>query len=150
VPSAFERLHRPTSGNSSPAKAPPLLRAQPASVMHFTREANFTEDYILFIDADMILTRPIDPVKLGAKKGTVVSEHVAYMLGSSNQMAKNFLPPENVRAAPDRPSQPHKREATRPGKTAEPHASRARGVWRLCRCRLRSRSGGTTSSTATT
>ena len=64
--------------------------------MHFTREANFTEDYILFIDADMILTRPIDPVALGAKKGTVVSEHVAYMIGTSNQMAKNFLTPEAV------------------------------------------------------
>ncbi|KAL3923736.1 MAG: hypothetical protein SGPRY_004129, partial [Prymnesium sp.] len=53
----------------------------PASVMHFTREANFTEEYILFIDADMILVKPIDPVALGAKKGTVVSEYVGYMIG---------------------------------------------------------------------
>lgn len=64
--------------------------------MHFTREANFTEEYILFIDADMILVKPIDPVALGAKKGTVVSEYVGYMIGTSNEMASNFLPPEAV------------------------------------------------------
>ena len=50
--------------------------------------------YILFIDADMVLTRPIDPVELGAKKGTVVSEYVPYMIGTSNEMARNFLSPE--------------------------------------------------------
>ncbi|KAL1529318.1 hypothetical protein AB1Y20_000272 [Prymnesium parvum] len=82
--------HNPLNGDVSASYN------KPASVMHFTREANFTEEFILFIDADMVLVRPIDPIALGAKKGTVVSEYVAYMIGSSNQMAKNFLPPEAV------------------------------------------------------
>ena len=72
---------------------------KPASVMHFVSEANFTEEYILFIDADMLLTKPIDPAALGAKKGVVVSEYVPYMIGSSNEMAANFLPAERVKLA---------------------------------------------------
>ena len=27
--------------------------------MHFSRESNFTEDYLLFIDADMLLVRRV-------------------------------------------------------------------------------------------
>ena len=69
---------------------------KPGSVMHWSTSANFTEDYLLFIDADMLLVRDIDPIALGAKPGTVVSEEVGYMIGSRNQMAKNFLAPEAV------------------------------------------------------
>lgn len=64
--------------------------------MHFSREANFTEEFVLFIDADMLLKKPIDPVALGAKKGVVVSEYVPYMIGTSNEMAAQFLPPGAV------------------------------------------------------
>ena len=78
--------HNPLNGDTSASYN------KPASVMHFSREANFTEEFVLFIDADMLLTRPIDPVALGAKKGTVVSEYVPYMVGTSNEMAANFLP----------------------------------------------------------
>jgi hypothetical protein len=74
--------HNPINGDESASYN------KPASVMHFTREANFTEDFILFIDADMILTRPIDPIALGAKKGTVVSEYVPYMIGTTNGAAQ--------------------------------------------------------------
>ena len=82
--------HNPLNGDVSASYN------KPASVMHFSREANFTEEFVLFIDADMVLSRPIDPVALGAKKGTVVSEHVPYMIGTSNPMAANFLAPEAV------------------------------------------------------
>jgi len=82
--------HNPLNGDTSASYN------KPASVMHFSREANFTEEFVLFIDADMVLHRPIDPVALGAKKGVVVSEHVPYMVGSKNDMAKQFLPPEAV------------------------------------------------------
>jgi hypothetical protein len=82
--------HNPVNGDVSASYN------KPASVMHFSREANFTEEFILFIDADMVLSRPIDPVALGAKKGTVVSEYVPYMIGTQNEMAANFLPPEAV------------------------------------------------------
>ena len=74
---------------------------KPASVMHFSREANFSEEFVLFIDADMVLRRPIDPAALGARKGVVVSEYVPYMIGTSNGMAAEFLPAEAVpRAKP--------------------------------------------------
>lgn len=72
---------------------------KPASVMHFSTEANFTEEFILFIDADMLLTKPIDPVALGAKKGVVVSEYVPYMIGTNNGMEKQFLPADAAERA---------------------------------------------------
>lgn len=77
--------HNPLNGDTSASYN------KPASVMHFSQEANFTEEFILFIDADMVLSRPIDPVALGAKRGTVVSEYVPYMIGTGNDMAKNYL-----------------------------------------------------------
>lgn len=87
--------HNPVNGDTSASYN------KPGSVMHFANEANFTEEFILFIDADMLLSRPIDPVALGAKKGTVVSEQVAYMIGTDNGMAAQFLSPEAVpRAKP--------------------------------------------------
>jgi hypothetical protein len=87
--------HNPLNGDVSASYN------KPASVMHFSREANFTEEFVLFIDADMVLTRPIDPVALGAKRGTVVSEYVPYMIGTDNGMAANFLSPDAVpRAKP--------------------------------------------------
>lgn len=35
--------------------------------------------FVLYLDADMLIRRPIVPSALGAKKGTVVSEHVMYL-----------------------------------------------------------------------
>ena len=85
--------HNPLNGDESASYN------KPASVMHFVREANFTEEYVLFIDADMLLRRPIDPVALGARKGVVVSEEVGYMIGTSNGLARNFLPADAVHLA---------------------------------------------------
>jgi hypothetical protein len=85
--------HNPLNGDTSASYN------KPGSVMHFSREANFTEEYVLFIDADMLLVRDIDPVALGARRGVVVSERVSYMIGTSNAMAANFLPPDRVALA---------------------------------------------------
>ena len=85
--------HNPLNGDVSASYN------KPASVMHFSREANFTEEFVLFIDADMLLVQPIDPVALGARKGVVVSEEVPYMIGTRNEMASEFLPPEAVHRA---------------------------------------------------
>lgn len=52
---------------------------KPASVMFWIREARPVEEYVLFIDADMLLRAPLDPLALGAKRGVVVSEHVDYL-----------------------------------------------------------------------
>lgn len=72
---------------------------KPASVMHFSQEADFTEDFVLFIDADMLLVKPIDVSEIGARKGIVVSEEVQYMIGTNNGLADAFLPPEAARRA---------------------------------------------------
>jgi len=82
--------HNPLNGDVSASYN------KPASVMHWSSEADFTEEFVLFIDADMLLLKPIDPVAMGAKRGTVVSERVSYMIGTSNKLAAQFLPPEAV------------------------------------------------------
>ncbi len=66
---------------------------KPAAVMHWSREAKIDEDYVLYIDADMLLRAPIDPVALGARRGLVVSEHVHYLdMGISHHLLENFVP----------------------------------------------------------
>lgn len=35
--------------------------------------------YVLYLDADMLIRRPMVPSALGAKRGVVVSEHVMYL-----------------------------------------------------------------------
>ena len=66
--------HNPMNGDVSASYN------KPASVMHFSRESNFTEEFLLFIDADMLLVRDLDPIALGAKPGTVVSEEVGWLM----------------------------------------------------------------------
>ena len=66
---------------------------KPASVMHWVAERNITETFVLFIDADMLLRAPIDPVALGVRKGLVVSEHVHYLdNGIRRHLPENFIP----------------------------------------------------------
>lgn len=66
---------------------------KPASVMHWVREAKIDETYVLFIDADMLLRAPIDPVALGVRKGLVVSEHVGYLdNGIRRHLPEQFIP----------------------------------------------------------
>jgi len=65
---------------------------KPAAVMFWIREAPPAENYILFIDADMLLRAPIDPIGLGAARGTVLSEHVAYLhLGITRKLPEQFI-----------------------------------------------------------
>lgn len=66
---------------------------KPASVLHWSREAQIEEEFVLFIDADMLLRAPIDPIALGAKRGLVVSEDVHYLhQGINNHLVENFVP----------------------------------------------------------
>jgi hypothetical protein len=66
---------------------------KPASVMHWVREAKIDETFVLFIDADMLLRAPIDPVALGVRKGLVISEHVGYLdNGIRRHLPENFIP----------------------------------------------------------
>ena len=47
---------------------------------------------MLYVDADMLLRAPLDPIELGAKRGRVVSEHVGYLdVGIRNGLVDNFV-----------------------------------------------------------
>ena len=73
---------------------------KPAAVMFWTREAKIKETYVLFVDADMLLRAPIDPIALGVRKGMVVSEHVGYLeQGIRHGLVENFIPQSQVHLA---------------------------------------------------
>merc|ERR1719163_1718750 len=70
---------------------------KPGSIMHWVQESEEAKhvDYVLYIDADMLLRRPMDPIALGVKPGVVVSEHVGYLdVGIKNELPFEFLPPD--------------------------------------------------------
>lgn len=68
---------------------------KPASLMHWVQEAEIEEEFVLYIDADMLLRRPMDPAAMGARKGIVISEHVRYLdVGVAGGLAEQFLPPD--------------------------------------------------------
>eukprot|EP00966_Prymnesium_polylepis_P107536 2489177-Prymnesium_polylepis.1 len=72
---------------------------KPGSMMHWVQEAPEAKlvDYVLYLDADMLLRRPMDPIALGVRPGIVVSEHVGYMdVGLRNGLARQFLPTEEM------------------------------------------------------
>jgi peptidyl serine alpha-galactosyltransferase len=54
---------------------------KPGSIMHWVREAPEAKgvEYVLYIDADMLLRKPMDPIAMGVRRGVVVSEHVGYL-----------------------------------------------------------------------
>ena len=72
---------------------------KPGSIMHWVQESEEAKhvDYVLYIDADMLLRLPMDPVKMGVKPGVVVSEHVGYLdTGLQNGLQYQFLPKEQA------------------------------------------------------
>ena len=65
--------------------------------MHWVREAPEAKgvEYVLYIDADMLLRKPMDPIAMGVRRGVVVSEHVGYLdVGLRNGLQHMFLPAE--------------------------------------------------------
>ena len=88
---------------------------KPAAVMHWSQEAQIAEEYVLYVDADMLLRAPLDPIELGAKRGRVVSEHVGYLdVGIRNGLVDNFVPGGGARVGARRrlvPHLPHRRPA---------------------------------------
>jgi len=78
---------------------------KPGSLKHFLAEASAkqrgSEDFIVFMDADMLLVRPLDPVALGARLGHVVSQRAFYLeRGIELGLVGQFLRPEEIRAPP--------------------------------------------------
>lgn len=65
---------------------------KPGAVMYWLRDVQPTEDFILVIDADMIMRQPFNPVALGAGPGWAISAFFTYMKGVSNELALRHVP----------------------------------------------------------
>ena len=77
---------------------------KPGSIMHWVHESEEAKhvDYVLYIDADMLLRQPMDPIEMGVRPGVVVSEHVGYLdTGLRNKLAFQFLPEAAAKLAGD-------------------------------------------------
>ena len=66
---------------------------KPAAVMHWSQEAQIAEEYVLYVDADMLLRAPLDTHHTAHSAARVVSEHVGYLdVGIRNGLVDNFVP----------------------------------------------------------
>ncbi|KAJ1619521.1 hypothetical protein T492DRAFT_603328, partial [Pavlovales sp. CCMP2436] len=70
-----------------------------ASVIHWMAHTEVKEEFVLYIDGDMLFRRPVDPVVLGARKGVAVAARYDYLTGLSNGIIDNFAVP-NAEQAP--------------------------------------------------
>ena len=69
---------------------------KPASVMFWLEQAKPPEEYIAFLDTDMLLRVPFDPLALGTRPGVVVSAEYDYLVGTHPQFASRFLEPSEL------------------------------------------------------
>jgi hypothetical protein len=76
----------PRTGDTYPAYN------KPVAVIDWLAKNKIEEDYILIIDADMIMRRKIVPDELGAAKGLAISAHFGYMIGVANELADKHIP----------------------------------------------------------
>ncbi|KAH6774374.1 peptidyl serine alpha-galactosyltransferase [Perilla frutescens var. frutescens] len=63
---------------------------KPAGVVHWLKHSKEAEnvDWVLILDADMIIRGPILPWELGAEKGRPVAAYYGYLIGCDNILAK--------------------------------------------------------------
>ncbi|KAI4375362.1 hypothetical protein MLD38_013242 [Melastoma candidum] len=61
---------------------------KPAAVLHWLNHATTDAEFIVILDADMIMRRPITPWEFGAAKGRPVSTPYDYLIGCDNVLAK--------------------------------------------------------------
>ncbi|EPS70488.1 hypothetical protein M569_04262 [Genlisea aurea] len=63
---------------------------KPAGVLHWLRHSTdaLNVDWVIILDADMIIRGPIIPWELGAQKGKPVSAYYGYLIGCDNIVAK--------------------------------------------------------------
>ena len=65
---------------------------KPAGIYQFTQNVDIEEEFILFVDADMLFRKKIDAKDFKARKGLVITEWVWYIqAGIKNGLAKQFL-----------------------------------------------------------
>ncbi|KAK8335267.1 hypothetical protein V6Z12_A09G042800 [Gossypium hirsutum] len=61
---------------------------KPAAVVHWLNHVNVDAEYIVILDADMILRGPITPWEFKAARGRPVSTPYEYLIGCDNELAK--------------------------------------------------------------
>ncbi|XP_021299236.1 peptidyl serine alpha-galactosyltransferase [Herrania umbratica] len=61
---------------------------KPAAVLHWLNHVNTDAEYIVILDADMILRGPITPWEFKAARGRPVSTPYEYLIGCDNELAK--------------------------------------------------------------
>lgn len=54
---------------------------KPASIIHWLANVEVKEEFIIVLDADMILRNPFTVELVGAKKGRPVAAHYGYLVG---------------------------------------------------------------------
>ena len=65
---------------------------KPASVNYWVHSGAVPEgvEYVMQLDADMLIHRPLDPVAMGVKPGTVLSAPYDYLIGTKTGLADVF------------------------------------------------------------
>ncbi|XP_058768807.1 peptidyl serine alpha-galactosyltransferase-like [Vicia villosa] len=61
---------------------------KPAAVLHWLNHANIDAEFIVILDADMIMRGPITPWEYKAARGRPVSTPYDYLIGCDNELAK--------------------------------------------------------------
>lgn len=61
---------------------------KPAAVVHWLNHAKIDADYIVILDADMIMRGPITPWEFKAARGRPVSTPYEYLIGCDNELAR--------------------------------------------------------------
>ncbi|ESW12842.1 hypothetical protein PHAVU_008G146800 [Phaseolus vulgaris] len=61
---------------------------KPAAVLHWINHANIEAEFIVILDADMIMRGPITPWEFKAARGKPVSTPYDYLIGCDNELAK--------------------------------------------------------------
>ncbi|CAJ1785055.1 unnamed protein product [Sphenostylis stenocarpa] len=61
---------------------------KPAAVLHWLNHANIDAEFVVILDADMIMRGPITPWEFKAARGKPVSTPYDYLIGCDNELAK--------------------------------------------------------------
>ena len=65
---------------------------KPEAVIDWLAHNEVEEQFVLILDADMIMRRPFIPEELGARKGLAVSAFYGYLKGVNNELALKHVP----------------------------------------------------------
>ncbi|KDD72921.1 hypothetical protein H632_c2730p0, partial [Helicosporidium sp. ATCC 50920] len=65
---------------------------KPVAVIDWLARNEITEDYVLIIDADMIMLQPFTPQTAGVTRGWATAAYFSYMKGTHNQLSLKHVP----------------------------------------------------------